>query len=408
MGAELSTQVDTDTPPETLSRRDLPAVAEFILSDKCQKIVFLCGAGISTSAGIPDFRTPGTGLYSNLQTLNLPHPEAVFDISFFRTNPQPFYTLARSLHPGQFTPTVAHAFISLTARKNLLHKCFTQNIDTLERAAGVPPEKLIEAHGSFAGQSCVDCRVPYPADEMKEHLLAGSVPKCGACTGLVKPDIVFFGESLPREFHMGLRMVEEADLVIVMGSSLSVYPFAALPGRARQGAVRLLINNERAGGIGGRADDVLLLGGCDQGVRKLAKELGWTEELEEVWGSFGSGSDKKAEPEAGSNEEAEPAESIDAKVGRLTEEVERGLSVVDGWKDNVMKDLSIQETRIARMVEADLRGENGEVSLVDQKKLGGAAADDQPTGSSENSTDPNTTAREPEHQVKKVGSAGSE
>jgi NAD-dependent histone deacetylase SIR2 len=201
-------------------------------------------------------------------------------------------------------------------------------------------------------------------------------------------------------------MVEEADLVIIMGSSLSVYPFAALPGRAREGAARLLINNERAGGIGARADDVLLLGGCDQGVRKLAEELGWTKELEEVWESFGGGSDKKVEAEAESSKDAEPVESIDAKVGRLTEEVERGLSVVDGWKEKVMKDLSIQETRITRMVEADLRGENGEVSLVDQRKLGGAAADDQPTSSSDNRTDPNTTARVPEHQEKDVGGTG--
>ncbi|CUS12184.1 unnamed protein product [Tuber aestivum] len=387
MGGELSTQVHANTPPQTLSRRDLPAVAEFILSGKCEKIVFLCGAGISTSAGIPDFRTPGTGLYSNLQTLNLPHPEAVFDISFFRTNPQPFYTLAKSLHPGQFTPTVTHAFISLTAKKNLLHKCFTQNIDTLERAAGVPPEKLVEAHGSFAGQSCIDCHVAYPADKMKEHLLAGSVPKCEACAGLVKPNIVFFGENLPGEFRTGIGMVGEADLVVVMGSSLSVYPFAALPVRAREGAVRLLINNERAGEIGGRADDVIFLGGCDEGVRKLAKELGWAEELEEVWGSVGGGTDKDAEAEG----DAEPVESIDAKVGRLTEEVERDLSIVDGWKGNVMKDLTIQEKRINRLVEADLRGENGEVSLVAQKNLGGVAANE-PTSSAESKTDPNTTA----------------
>ncbi|RPB00658.1 NAD-dependent deacetylase sirtuin-2 [Choiromyces venosus 120613-1] len=390
MGVELSTQVDPDTPPQTLSRRDLPAVAEFILGGKCQKIVFLCGAGISTSAGIPDFRTPGTGLYSNLQTLNLPHPEAVFDINFFRTNPQPFYTLAKSLHPGQFTPTVTHAFIALTAKKKLLHKCFTQNIDTLERAAGVPPELLVEAHGSFAGQSCIDCHAAYPGDKMKENLLAGSVSKCEVCTGLVKPDIVFFGESLPREFHAGIGVVGEADLVIIMGSSLSVYPFAALPGRAREGAVRVLINNERAGGIGGRADDVIVLGGCDRGVRRLAEELGWAGELEETWKSIGGGSDKQPES-------SDAVESIDAKVGRLTEEVERSLSVVDGWKEDVMEDLSIQATRINRMVEADLRGEKGEVSLVDRRKL-----DDQQSSTSSGN---DTLQEKPDDPVKKDGSA---
>ncbi|KAG0633540.1 DHS-like NAD/FAD-binding domain-containing protein [Tuber brumale] len=83
------------------------------------------------------------------------------------------------------------------------------------------------------GQSCIDCHAAYPADKMKD-LLARSV-LCETCAGLVKPNIVFFGESLPREFHMGLRMVKKADLVIVMGSSPSIHPFAALPGWQERG-----------------------------------------------------------------------------------------------------------------------------------------------------------------------------
>ncbi|KAG6823915.1 NAD-dependent protein deacetylase sirtuin-2, partial [Arthromyces matolae] len=91
---------------------------------------------VSTSAGIPDFRSPNTGLYSNLARLNLPHPEAVFEINFFRRNPVPFYTLAAELYPGSFRPTPTHSFIKLLESHNLLHMCFTQNIDTLERRAG--------------------------------------------------------------------------------------------------------------------------------------------------------------------------------------------------------------------------------------------------------------------------------
>jgi NAD-dependent histone deacetylase SIR2 len=108
------------------------------------------GAGISTSAGIPDFRSPETGLYANLTRLNLPYPEAVFDIDFFRKTPEPFYALAQELYPGKFRPTITHSFISLLHQKGLLLKLFTQNIDCLEREAGVPGDKIIEAHGSFA------------------------------------------------------------------------------------------------------------------------------------------------------------------------------------------------------------------------------------------------------------------
>ena len=119
--------------------------------------MFCVGAGISTNSGIPDFRTPGTGLYSNLAALKLPYPEAVFSLQYFRQDPQPFYTLAETLFPGAFKPTLTHTFIRLMQDKGLLLKCFTQNIDTLERMAGVNPEFIIEAHGSFATSRCIDC-----------------------------------------------------------------------------------------------------------------------------------------------------------------------------------------------------------------------------------------------------------
>ena len=108
------------------------------------------GAGISTSAGIPDFRSPDTGLYANLARLDLPYAEAVFDIGYFRKNPLPFYTLAQELYPGKYRPTITHSFINLLNKKGLLMQLFTQNIDCLEREAGVPDELIIEAHGSFA------------------------------------------------------------------------------------------------------------------------------------------------------------------------------------------------------------------------------------------------------------------
>jgi NAD-dependent histone deacetylase SIR2 len=152
MGQENSHElIDPNTPPHTLSSRSIEGVADFLKdeSGRPKRVVVMTGAGISTSAGIPDFRSPDTGLYANLARLDLPHPEAVFDISFFRQNPKPFYVLAKELYPGKFHPTVAHAFIALLEEKYMLQKLFTQNIDCLERRAGVPDDKIVEAHGRY-------------------------------------------------------------------------------------------------------------------------------------------------------------------------------------------------------------------------------------------------------------------
>ena len=110
-----------------------------------RKIVVMVGAGISVAAGIPDFRTPGTGLYSNLQKYDLPHAEAIFTLSYFKKKPAAFYTLAKELFPGGYKPTVTHYFIRLLHQKGLLVRCFTQNIDSLESQAGLPKQKLVSS-----------------------------------------------------------------------------------------------------------------------------------------------------------------------------------------------------------------------------------------------------------------------
>ncbi|KAI1427435.1 DHS-like NAD/FAD-binding domain-containing protein [Xylaria sp. FL1777] len=285
MGQETSSLVSEDTRPDTLSDRSIAAVAELIKRGQAKRIVVMTGAGISTAAGIPDFRSPKTGLYHNLARLNLPHPEAVFEIDFFRDNPRPFYVLAKELYPGNFHPTISHTFVALLAKRKLLRMLFTQNIDCLERAAGVPPELIVEAHGSFATQRCIDCKGPYPDAEMRKCVESASPPICvhEECRGFVKPDIVFFGEQLPNTFFKNASVPQEADLVIVVGTSLMVHPFAGLPRLARDSVPRLLLNMERVGDLGTRPDDVLCLGPCDDGIRKLADELGWRDELEKMW-----------------------------------------------------------------------------------------------------------------------------
>lgn len=253
----------------------------------------------------------------------------MFDISFFRNNPLPFYTLAHELYPGKHRPTVSHSFIRLLSDKGLLLKLFTQNIDCLDREAGVPEDKVVEAHGSFATHHCIECKSSYPENLMKETVRKCDVPHCltPQCNGLVKPDIVFFGEPLPENFHRNRALPGAADLCIVMGTSLSVQPFASLPGFCSEGVPRLLINSERVGGLGSRADDVLLLEDCDSGVRKLAAALGWEEELEVLWQE----TRPEAERNGDSSEKVQKSkdEKLNDQIERLTKEVDESLKITD-------------------------------------------------------------------------------
>lgn len=334
MGNEESSPIDEAIPPKTLVSRTLDGLAEYIKSGQVEKICVMTGAGISTSAGIPDFRSPDTGLYANLARLNLPYAEAVFDINYFKEHPEPFYTLAHELYPGKFRPTITHFFIRLLHNKGLLLKHFTQNIDCLDREAGVPGDKIVEAHGSFARQSCIQCGMAYPEDELRMHVREKTIPRCHSCEGLVKPEIVFFGEQLPADFFQNRMLPFESDLIIVMGTSLTVQPFASLPGMVRESTPRVLINQERVGGFGSSADDVLLIGDCDDGVRKLAEACGWLDELEALWAKTAPGDAKKeaAEPEKGKKDKNE---ALNDEIDKLTKEVDETLSVSKWLEDKV-------------------------------------------------------------------------
>lgn len=236
--------------------------------------------------------------------------------------------LARELYPGKFYPTVSHVFIALLASKGILFHLFTQNIDCLERAAGVPPELIVEAHGSFAAQRCIDCGTEYPDSMMKVHVAKGEVPRCirkdnveAKCEGLVKPDIVFFGEQLPAIFRARQHYPGLADLALVMGTSLQVHPFAGLPDSVLEDVPRALFNMERVGNLGTSADDVLFLGDCDSGVRELADALGWRDELEARW--RGIVGDEEAERQLRNAQKREQV--MEDEVAKLAEEVEQVL-----------------------------------------------------------------------------------
>lgn len=331
-------------PSGVLEGTTLAAVAAHIAHTQPQNVIVMTGAGISTSAGIPDFRSPESGLYQMLSQFDLDEPEDVFDIQYFRHFPEPFFALARELCSGAYNPTATHHFIRLLHEKGILLRNYTQNIDGLERVAGLPDDKVIEAHGTFATATCTGFTYKNnPAkttnDEVKNEdededkvSVAGSeeshysydshappyrphgcgrmydekwvlshinavptkIPLCETCGCVVKPDIVFFGEDLPTRFYKSIEKdFTKCDLLIVMGTSLKVYPFAGLVAKANPKVPRLLINIEPVGlasrsnpsgldlsGTSRHKRDAFHKGDCDGGCKELAKLLGWHTELD--------------------------------------------------------------------------------------------------------------------------------
>ncbi|GAB9465293.1 hypothetical protein Gpo141_00002705 [Globisporangium polare] len=256
----------------------LQDVADLLRSAK--KVVILAGAGISVSCGIPDFRSEN-GIYSRLGEYNLPNPQCMFDIEFFRTNPRPFFAFAKELFPKSngftFVPSRSHYFLKLLEDKGKLLRIYSQNIDMLEHAAGISHERSVLCHGSFATATCLACKRTYPSDAIRDDVANQRVPMCKECNapdGIVKPDIVFFGESLPRRFHDSIKSDEnEADLVLVMGSSLKVNPVRSIVGRIHKNTPMVLINREPVGRP--HKFDVELLGYSDDIVEELCRLLEW-------------------------------------------------------------------------------------------------------------------------------------
>uniref|UniRef100_A0A2R8PI49 NAD-dependent protein deacetylase n=1 Tax=Callithrix jacchus TaxID=9483 RepID=A0A2R8PI49_CALJA len=270
-----------------LDELTLEGVVRYMQSERCRRVICLVGAGISTSAGIPDFRSPSTGLYDNLEKYHLPYPEAIFEISYFKKHPEPFFTLAKELYPRQFKPTICHYFIRLLKDKGLLLRCYTQNIDTLERIAGLEQEDLVEAHGTFYTSHCVSpsCRREYTLSWMKGKIFSEVTPKCEGCQSVVKPDIIFFGESLPARFFSCMQAKLHLKKKRKSLCSQLSLPYPTPPARWQLDPFLGMMM-----GVGGGMDfdskkayrDVAWLGDCEQGCLTLAELLGWKKELEDL------------------------------------------------------------------------------------------------------------------------------
>lgn len=181
------------------------------------------------ASGIPDFRS-ASGLYRNLNKYPVPFltdPSTIFSFRDFADFPIPFWILAKEMFytNDQYHPTPAHFFLALLQKKGLLRRVYTQNIDGLDRSAGLTLPVLVEGHGTCSSCACIRCHKPYSPSIPQEAVNERRIPVCGSCGGLIKPDIVFFGEDLPDRFYSCVAEdCYQTDLVLVMGTSLQVHP----------------------------------------------------------------------------------------------------------------------------------------------------------------------------------------
>jgi NAD-dependent deacetylase len=216
---------------------DAARLAELLRS--ARRAVALTGAGISVPSGIPDFRSPGSGLWTDVNPMEVAH------ISVFRRDPERFW----SFYGTRFAtlegkrPNRAHAALAELERRGVIEAVVTQNIDGLHRAAGT--QDLIEVHGSIATSSCQACDAPpVGLAEVRERLAAAAdgVPRCERCGAPLKPDVVLFGELLPEAaIERAAALAASADVLLCVGSSLEVHPVAGLPSITLEGGGALAL-----------------------------------------------------------------------------------------------------------------------------------------------------------------------
>lgn len=261
-------------------------------------IVIMAGAGTSVSAGVPDFRSPKSGLYQN------PQYQHAFSLEALHEDPDMFVKVLHDVFlpviRGKCRPTSTHHFFRLLHDKGLLRRLYTQNVDTLDRRVGLPEDKIVEAHGTLACAHCIVCGKSVTSmDAFWDCVEKLIVCKC-SCGGLIAPDVVFFGQGLPDVFVQKKDDdLASADLLIVLGTSLVVYPFAAMANQVGLLTPRLLVNKTLSGVFqhleeqvseadAGAAEavatssnyrDVAHISACDDGILELCEHLGWSADL---------------------------------------------------------------------------------------------------------------------------------
>ena len=221
---------------------------------QAKRIVVLTGAGISSPSGIPDFRSEGSGLWSSAE------PMEVASLTTFRISPERFFNWFRPLAGQIFNarPNAAHKALAELENAGYKITVVTQNIDGLHQKAG--SVQVVEMHGSLRTLSCTQCFKQVASDPfLQSYIGEGKIPQCLSCNGILKPDVILFGEQLPQSAWLeAQRATRQCDLMLVAGSSLEVLPVAGLPMQALDRGAHLIVINNTSTYVNVRADVVLM------------------------------------------------------------------------------------------------------------------------------------------------------
>lgn len=236
----------------------------FSLITQAKHFVVFTGAGISTLAGIRDFRGKN-GLYKQ------PNTEKMFDIDVFYRDPSVYYGMAKEFiyGLGEKKPAIVHTVLADLEKKGMLKAVITQNIDLLHQKAG--SKNVIEVHGTPITHYCIRCSHEEPFENVVDTAKTGAVPKCPRCSGVMKPAITFFGEALPQKALLNAEAeCGKADFLLILGTSLQVYPAAALPAYTLRNGGKIAVVNDQPTQFDGHAE--LLFGDLQETFEKIEKK----------------------------------------------------------------------------------------------------------------------------------------
>ena len=256
---------------------------ELLKNDKFSKITFLVGAGISTSSGIPDFRSANGVFQEIIKKYDLKKPEEFFSKKNFIEKPELLYEYLKKFKSKEYNPSITHYFMKYLIDKKKCELIFTQNFDGLETKANIDKNNIIFAHGSLTEGHCILCNENIDINSINKGINEGKVVYCLKCGGPCKPKIVLYGEDLDETFYEKSNYIKECDLGIIIGTKLIVDPFSKLTNKFdKKNCWIVIINKSYVGDFDCYNiynKEIFLPGYCDDIIKQILIDCNWFDDF---------------------------------------------------------------------------------------------------------------------------------